>query len=1610
MNPLSSNRIALSLNESYPQHVVTAVVVAHDGATWLPRVADALLDQTRPVQRIVAVDTGSRDRSGAVLASKFGQAAVFGMDRTTGYGAAVGRALAHRAANVPVPAAAGISPADRVEWLWLLHDDCEPAHDALEQLLRGVAETGAAAVLGPKLRDWSNREVILEAGVTLDTAARRVTGIEPREVDQGQHDGDRDTLAVSSAGMLVRRDVWEQVGGFDPSMSLFMEDVDFCWRVHSAGYRVRVITDAICYHAQAATKRKRPVSVGRRARMLDRRNGLITLLGNLPAGPMLSSAAGNVVVSFLRISFFLVAKRLAAAFDEAAAVAAVLGHPLRFAAARRRRARGRRAAYSRVRADLPPGRSARRAAEFVASTMLKSAADTTGAHHASADPTDDDSLLVDNGLARRLLTSPALLLFVVLLTIALIAGRSLLGGGPLGGGSLVPLWGGASDLWHTYLQSFHPDGIGSSLAAPPYVAVLAGLATLLGGKPWLAVDVLLIGCVPLSGMTAMLAVRKVTGSALVRVWASASYALLPVAMGVVAGARFGTAVAIIALPLIVAQIGRVCTESGQRAGRAAWAAGLLVAIAVAFVPVLWLLALVACCVAAVGSRPYRAAQLRNLAIVAFTAPVLLLPWTLTLITNPARLMLEAGLPQPGTPAAGLPAKALVLLSPGGPGLPPHWVTVGLLIAAIASLFARQRRGLVIAGWSVALAGLLGAIAFSHLTVTPADGGPVTAWAGLPLAIAAIGLLLAAAAGADSLARRRGGAAGRRSLRGGSGSVVLLVGLIACSAPLISAASWVGTGVSGPVHQVASPLVPEVVAAATGQSYQVRTLVLRSVHGRVSYLLLRGPSPTLADSALTPPVAARQALARAVADLISPDGGLATNQSQVLADFDIGYVLLQAPVDQSLAAVLNNVNGLLPYSNTSTSRVYLWRLARSSARVSVVEPNGTVVPIPSGPVGVSGAAMPAAGGTLMLAEPAGGWSASVNGQSLQQVPSPAGSWAQAFRLPPGGGQLDIVHSGFGHDVLLVLQLLAFLALVGLALPGIHVAEQDGQRAASATVGAQRTTDAGRGAAGGDEGAGDELDADAGGRDSDSWRRVGSVGARTGGSGRSSRGSGGKRRVGRLATGRGKPGSARTGARAGQDGTGGTSADGTSAGGISTGRTSAEGAGAGSARSGRAGADRSGSDQAGRAGIAAAGAAGAAAAGLDASARRARPGSRLPAPLGDRGDAADRRAARSAGAWPSADAGDGDAERAPGRSGGPQARAWPYLDDDDLSTGPTAGSSATQPPGWPYPTSGDERGAGRRAESAGRSPSGRSPSGSVPPAWSEPPGQASTGRASAAHSRGRGDRDGYGDTSGARGDRAGGRGRDEQYRDEQDPGPAPAQRRSAFERAGWRLGGGRGSRSPNREAASPRDVDESVRPYERLGLPRGGGTDDYQPDDQRSGRPDAGRHRDTRSGDYRSEGYRTGDSRAEYQSGEYRSSERQPGEHRSGEFGTQRRGSERRGGRDSGEPDWRESSAGRATSAYPDWADAGDAGFGPQPPRPGSQASPGGRRRNVWRPDAGHADARYDEPGRYDTRDYDQQRSDDSSMNWERGRGGTAEYDRDPGHRWLEPEPEYEGDSW
>jgi hypothetical protein len=562
------------------------------------------------------------------------------------------------------------------------------------------------------------------------------------------------------------------------------------------------------------------------------------------------------------------------------------------------------------------------------------------------------------------------------------------------------------------------------------------------------VDVLLLGCVPLAGLAAYLAARRLVKATAARVLLAASYALLPVATGAVAAGRLGTAVAFILLPLIGISAGRMLTGAPKKARRAAWAVGLLVALAAAFAPLAWVFAVVLAVVVLAARRWLISADPVNAAIVAVVPFFVLFPWSLHLLTDPTAFITEAGVQTAGLTTSGLEPSALLALSPGGPGVPPVWVTAGFGLALVAAVLPTRQTWVTAVGWGAAIAGLLAAVTVSRLHVPTDSGQSAAGWPGVALALTALGLLVAAAPaagwlaqivrhgrvvspGQDSDLRQRQTAAG-----GGYGRLRRIIACVALaaagSAPLLVAGYWVREGVRGPVGSVSAPLLPAFVAASSTSGQQYRTLILRPNGNVLDYDVVRQSDPTLGEPELTPATAATQALSRQVAALGAPDGADAGDPGLVLGSFGIRWVLLPGPVDPTLAQRLDAAVGLVLLS---TSPSYdLWQVAGPVGRVRVIAPDGTVTVLTSGPVGMSGASAPAAGGTLVLAEPYGGWTATLNGRALKPAATPVDGWAQGFALPSGGGRLSITRNNLAREASLLLELLALLAVCVLALPG------------------------------------------------------------------------------------------------------------------------------------------------------------------------------------------------------------------------------------------------------------------------------------------------------------------------------------------------------------------------------------------------------------------------------------------------------------------------------------------------------------------------------------------------------------------------------------------------
>ncbi|MFI6320438.1 glycosyltransferase [Nonomuraea sp. NPDC050556] len=875
---------------------VTAVIVAHDGGRWLVETVTALRRQSRPVDVAVGVDNGSTDGSADLLGHGLGHDNVLRLPRSTSFGQAV---------------SAAVEKLPETDWLWLLHDDCAPDRHALAHLLAAAERDPKAAVLGPKLRDWLDRKVLLEVGATVNLTGRRDTGLEPREFDQGQHDGVRDVLSVSTAGMLIRRDVWERVGGLDPFLPLFRDDLDLCWRVRNAGFKVLAVPGAVAWHAEAAARRRRRITVsGDHPRRLDRRNGMFTVLANLPLGALMLALPRNVVSSIVKALVFLVTKQPGHALDELGALGSILAHPFRLMKARRRRRKGRKAGYFVVKTLLTPrGATLRRLSDLI-QDLIAGTGPAEGSHQA------EDELPADEGFVKRTLSRPGVLLVLALTAITVVAERGVLGGARLGGGALVPVTGDAADLWRFYTESFHDVGLGSTEWAPPYVAVLAALSTLAFGKTWLAVSVLLLGCVPLAGVSAYLATRRIVPAPSARLWLAATYALLPVATGAIASGRLGTAVVFVLLP-VYAGLG-TSLLSGSR--RAAWGLGLLLAVGTAFVPLVYPLFAVLGVLAAVAFGGVRRGVVTSMAIALVVPVALLGPWLAGLVRDPQRLLLEAGLHRPELVDSALPGESLLTFSPGGPGLPPYWVTAGLIAAALAALLMRRQRMIVAIGWGVGVYGVLVAILASRVTVEGAR-----AWPGVPLAFAATGLLVLAALTAHRLPELRAAGGVRRF-----GAMVVVT--VAFTTPLLSAGFWIANGVRGPLGGDAPDVMPPLAAVET--RHGERTLVLRG-H---SFTVLHGRTPLLGESELATAPEASARVATAASGLVAGRGG---DDAAALGAAGITFVAVAPPVDPALARALDSQPALVRMSLSEVGG--LWRLADPPAQIHAPPQNPLHVP-------------------------------------------------------------------------------------------------------------------------------------------------------------------------------------------------------------------------------------------------------------------------------------------------------------------------------------------------------------------------------------------------------------------------------------------------------------------------------------------------------------------------------------------------------------------------------------------------------------------------------------------------------------------------------------------
>lgn len=215
----------------------SVIILNWNGAEMLRRYLPSVVKNTIGAELIVA-DNGSTDESLAILAKEFPTVRTIVLDHNYGFAEGYNRA---------------IKQID-TEYVVLLNSDVETPEGWLAPLLGYMESHPEVAAVQPKIRSWKNKEFFEHAGAAggylnaLGYPYCRGRVLWHVEQDQGQYDTPVDVDWTSGACMCVRTQLYKELGGLDAAFFAHMEEIDLCWRMRNAGWKLACVPQSIVFH------------------------------------------------------------------------------------------------------------------------------------------------------------------------------------------------------------------------------------------------------------------------------------------------------------------------------------------------------------------------------------------------------------------------------------------------------------------------------------------------------------------------------------------------------------------------------------------------------------------------------------------------------------------------------------------------------------------------------------------------------------------------------------------------------------------------------------------------------------------------------------------------------------------------------------------------------------------------------------------------------------------------------------------------------------------------------------------------------------------------------------------------------------------------------------------------------------------------------------------------------------------------------------------------------------------------------------------------------------------------------------------------------------------
>ena len=250
------------------QKKIAVVILNWNGAEMMRRFLPSVVGNSEEAEIVVA-DNGSDDESVSLLHQEFPGVRVIELGHNYGFAEGYNKALAQLEYPYSV----------------LLNSDVEVTPHWLSPMFQYMEEHEDVVACQPKIKSERQRSMFEYAGAcggymdALGYPFCRGRILNTVEEDKGQYDTVAPVLWATGAALMIRTEVFRQVGGLDGRFFAHMEEIDLCWRLRGRGMKIVCIPQSVVYHVGGATLDKS----NPRKTFLNFRNNLLMIYKNTPS-------------------------------------------------------------------------------------------------------------------------------------------------------------------------------------------------------------------------------------------------------------------------------------------------------------------------------------------------------------------------------------------------------------------------------------------------------------------------------------------------------------------------------------------------------------------------------------------------------------------------------------------------------------------------------------------------------------------------------------------------------------------------------------------------------------------------------------------------------------------------------------------------------------------------------------------------------------------------------------------------------------------------------------------------------------------------------------------------------------------------------------------------------------------------------------------------------------------------------------------------------------------------------------------------------------------------------------------------------------------------------